>query len=131
MIPYRNTFSKEERLCSRTIIQDLFSRREAHTALIFPLAATWRFQLLPSASPAQVLFSIPKKKFKKAHDRNRLRRQLRESYRLQKNLLYEPLNSQRLQCAVVITYIAQDKLPYTQIENACRSLLEKIIESIR
>jgi ribonuclease P protein component len=130
MIPYRNTFSKEERLCSRTIIQHLFSRRQVQSALVFPLAATWNFQALPSPSPAQVLFSIPKKKFKKAHDRNGLRRQLRESYRLQKNLLYEPLNSQRLQCALVITYIAQEKLPYSQIENACRSLLQKIVESL-
>ena len=131
MISYRNTFSKEERLCSRTILQDLFSRRSTKSFSKYPLLAIWSFQLLPSPSPVQVAFSVPKKKFRKAHDRNRIKRQLREIFRLNKNNFYQAVYMQRLQCAVVIVYIADQKLPYERIEHAYNAILQQIVASIQ
>jgi len=126
----RNTFTKEERLCGKKIIDELFSGKQVKKTNHFPLMAIWKTMELPTVSPAQVLFSIPKKKFKKAHDRNLLKRRCRESYRLQKNILYETLSAKRLQCAIVIIYIAPESLPYETINDACVKILQNIIASV-
>ena len=123
-------FTKDERLCSKKIIGELFSGKEVHKTSQFPVMAVWKAIELPSKYPVQVLFSIPKKKFKRAHDRNRLKRQLKESYRLKKYILYDILSAKRLQFAIVMVYIAQEKLPYTTIDNACNTILKKIAESV-
>jgi ribonuclease P protein component len=122
-------FSKEERLCSKKIIQEIFSGVETKKTNHYPLMAVWKTIELPSTFSVQVLFSVPKKKFKKAHDRNRLRRQLKESYRLQKKHLYENLYLKRLQCAVVMVYIAKEKESYQKIDHACSIILKNIAES--
>jgi ribonuclease P protein component len=125
-----HTFTKEERLCSKKIIGELFSNKGVKHITQFPLMAIWKKTDIPTTLyPAQVLFSIPKKKFKKAHDRNRLRRQVRESYRNQKSLLYDILSVKRLQCAIVMVYIAQEKLPFAKIDHACRTILQNIADN--
>ena len=126
-----HTFTKEERLCSKKIIQDLFSGNQTSQLNHYPIMAIWKVLELPAPSPVQILFSVPKKKFKKAHDRNRLRRQVKESYRLNKNILYDVLSLKRLQCAVVMVYIAKEKLNYTKIDHACSALIKNIAESVQ
>ncbi|MGZ5282960.1 MAG: ribonuclease P protein component [Bacteroidia bacterium] len=129
MISERHTFSKAEKLCSEKIISDIFSRRLTKSAFSFPILAIWRYQALPAPFPAQILFSVPKKKIKQSNQRNRIRRQLREIYRLQKNILYESLSLQRLQCAVVIVYNAQESIPFAQLENAFKEVIAKMLAS--
>jgi len=124
-----HTFTKEERLCSKKIIQDLFSGNQTSQVNHYPLMAIWKMIELPTTLPVQVLITVPKKKFKKAHDRNRIRRQIKECYRLQKNILYEVLSMKRLQCAVVMVYIAKEKLNYTKIDHACSAIIKNIAES--
>jgi len=125
-----NTFGKKERLCSKKIIDQLFSNKEVRKTSQYPSMAIWKVTELPEDSPAQVLFSVPKKKFKKAHDRNLLKRQCRETYRLQKNILYETLSVKRLQCAIVMIYVAPEMMPYATIENSCHAILKNIIQSL-
>lgn len=128
----RFTFCKEERLCSKKIIQSLFARKGVYSTSHYPIMGLWLFGPVPTTQfPAQVLFSVPKKKFKKAHDRNRIRRQMREAYRLQKTFLYQMLLENNVQCAIVLTYTAREHLPYQQIENATISILKRIIQSYR
>ncbi|RYD82676.1 MAG: hypothetical protein EOP53_03040 [Sphingobacteriales bacterium] len=127
MISHRHTFSKGEKLCTEKIISDIFSRRLTKSAFSFPVLAIWRYQELPTPFPAQILFSVPKKKIKQANQRNRIRRQMREIYRLQKNMLYDSLSLQRLQCAVVIVYNAQESIPFAQLENAFKEVIGKVL----
>src|SRR5690606_34395065 len=79
------SFSKAERLCSKKLITQLFSKGSAFN--LYPL----RFVILKAEAPGtgfpQVLISVSKKYFKRAHDRNRLKRQIREAYRLNKTKL--------------------------------------------
>ena len=76
-----NTFHKEERLCSSRLIDMLFSEGDRSTGS-FPVRLVWCF--LPESEPVgvQVLVSAPKRNFKHAVDRNRIKRQIREFYRL-------------------------------------------------
>ena len=126
----RNTFGKEERLCSKKIITELFSGIHVKKTTQFPLMAIWKIVDRPEAPPVQILFSIPKKKFKRAHDRNLIRRQTKEIYRLRKNILYETLSAKRIQCAIVMIYVAPEKLPFETIENACNAIIKNIIQSV-
>jgi len=81
------TFSKSERLCSRKLIDLLFLSGKSVTAFPFRI----KYYLLPTtdAIPLQVLFSIPKKMFKRAVKRNLIRRRAKEVFRLNKHILYE------------------------------------------
>jgi len=124
-----HTFTKAERLCSKKIIDDLFSGNQTRQVNHYPLMAIWKAIDLPDPTPVQVLITVPKKKFKKAHDRNRIRRQIKESYRLQKNTLYDALSMKRLQFAIVMVYIAKEKLNYTKIDHACCAIIKNITES--
>ena len=122
----RNTFGKEEKLRSQKLIDDIFQKKGTGSLLRFPLLAVWKFTSLPEPSPAQVLFSISTRNFKKAHDRNRIRRQLREIYRLRKNNFYDFLIKKQMQCALVLIYVAKEKLPYNNLETAISDLLKHI-----
>ena len=61
-------------------------------------------QKLPTTFPAQVLISVPKKIYRKAHDRNRVKRLMREGYRKNKGIHYAVLEEQNLQAAVLIIF---------------------------
>ncbi|HRH35028.1 MAG TPA: ribonuclease P protein component, partial [Catalimonadaceae bacterium] len=92
----RNTFSKPERLCSRKSIEQLFETGEKWVC--FPFRIIIRLQnrddsLEPEAAPVQILVSASKRNFKQAVDRNRIKRQIREAYRLHKHLLYSQVTN--------------------------------------
>jgi ribonuclease P protein component len=102
------TFKKEERLFKEKIIQELFDKGSSF--YLYP----FKVFFLPNRDNQcpfhQVLISVSKKNFKKAVDRNRIKRRIREGYRLNKNLIGD-------QNKLVIAYIysAKEILPSAQI----------------
>ncbi len=115
---------KEEKLCSRTAINNLFD--EGKSLMAFPLRAAYR--LRPSGQqPVRFLISIPKKRIHKAVERVLLRRRTRESYRLNRNQLLVPA-LQQADCGVDIAFVYLDKTPapYQVIDEKMISLLERI-----
>ena len=86
-----NTLSKNEILTSRKLIEKIF-KREGEIISKFPLSFIFMQSVIPETVSAQILFSVPSKKVKKAHDRNRIKRLMRESYRLQKQNFYSIIN---------------------------------------
>lgn len=81
------TFRKSERLCLRKEIEDLFSVGSC-SMTVYPLRATYRLvKFDESRPPIKVLLCVPKRKLHRAVDRNRTKRQLREAYRLQKDIV--------------------------------------------
>ena len=119
--------NKEEKLCSRTAINNLFD--EGKSLMAFPLRAAYR--LRPSGQqPVRFLISIPKKRIHKAVERVLLRRRTRESYRLNRNQLLVPA-LQQADCGVDIAFVYLDKTPapYQVIDEKMISLLERIAKA--
>ena len=113
------TFSKNERLSSKIIIDELFEKGKSFNN--FPFKIIWK-ELPTSTNDTQVLFSVPKRLFKRAVDRNRVKRLMREAYRKNKNTLYEKLNDKKI--GLVFIYINKSIVDYKEIE-------EKIILSLQ
>ncbi len=112
-------FPKSKKLKSRKTIELLFAEGKSVTK--FPIKV---FYLpIESAKKNQAGFAVAKRNFKSAVDRNRIKRQLREAYRLQKHLLKIEDDSQ---FALFFLYLGKEKLEYSSIEKAMAVLLEKI-----
>ncbi len=122
--PY--SLSKADRLTGEKNVQHLFV--EGKSLIAFPL----RVVFLPNSTqtePVRVLFSVPKRRFKRANKRNLLRRRMKEAYRLNKHLLHEsPIQSTFAQM-VAFTYIANDLLPYSLIEKKMQEALRVLQET--
>ncbi|QNF35789.1 ribonuclease P protein component [Adhaeribacter swui] len=115
------SFTKEERLCSKKLIEQLF--HEGSSFNLYPLRFIYVKQPAPAAMIPQVLISVSKRNFKKAVDRNRLKRQIREAYRLHKSILF-PAGQSTLQLLGIL-YIAKEKKPFNIIEKKLISGLER------
>jgi len=118
------TFRKEEKLCSQKIIGEIFL--SGTSFLCYPLKVVWKDEVLPTPFPAQVVFSVPKRLFKRAHDRNLLKRQLREVYRYQKSDLYQLLESYDRKIALMIVFIAKEKAEFNLLEGAMAKIIAKL-----
>ncbi|MES3019227.1 MAG: ribonuclease P protein component [Bacteroidota bacterium] len=119
------SFSKEERLCSVKLIDKLF--HSGSSFLLYPFRIIWLQEPLPAESPVQVLISVPKKKFKRAVDRNLLKRRMREIYRLQKTEhLYPFLQEHSVTIILGINYIGNEIGEYAFMEKKFNAAILKL-----
>ena len=117
-----HTFCKEERLCSRKVLEDLFGGGHQSVSA-FPIRAVF----MPNEQASvRILTSVSKRYFKRAVKRNRIKRQLREAYRLQKEIL------QPLQGGLDIAFLwtSAEMLPTEKVFQKMRNILQRIRESI-
>ncbi|MCB9283342.1 MAG: ribonuclease P protein component [Lewinellaceae bacterium] len=119
-----------ERLKSRKLIEQVFS--EGQSFAVFPLRVVFTRTTLPEgAGPVQVGFTVSKKSFRSAVHRNRIKRQMREAYRLKKNKLQEGLVHTTDQFAWMLLYTAKEPLPYSQIEEAMGIIVKRFLKKIK
>ena len=121
----RFTLGKEERLKSRKLIGRLYA--EGKSIKVFPLRMVYIQTEHTSEYPAQVGVSVPKRNFKRAVDRNRLKRLLRESYRKEKHIVYSELNKPYV---FMISYLAKEEWKYADIELKMKKLMTLFIAEI-
>ncbi|HPF52651.1 MAG TPA: ribonuclease P protein component [Draconibacterium sp.] len=121
-----HTFRKEEKLCSKKIIDRLF--QDGNSFLVFPVKVVFLETNLSSTFPVQAGFSVGKKIFKRAVHRNRIKRLMREAYRLNKNDLYQKLVNRQL--AVFFIFIGKEMADYKTIERSMKKAMQRIIGSL-
>jgi len=116
-------FPKSEKLKSTKTIERLFAEGKSFTK--FPLKLIYLTQ--DNDNQTKAAFAVPKRSFKSAVDRNRIKRQLREAYRLQKPLI---LTNNGKNFALLFLYFSKDTPKYTELEKAMTSLLKKFENEI-
>ena len=126
----RSLFPKQERMVSRLLIETLFGGGCSHSMAAFPLRVVYMTrERRDDEAPIQLLISVPKKHFKHAVDRNRVKRQIRESYRRHKELLMDSLpNTQQLLIACV--WLSDRHESSLSIEQKLVSLMRRIGEKL-
>jgi len=117
------SFKKGERLSSRKSISSLF--KTGKVIKVYPLRILYA-HVEEEKFPASVAISVPKRLFKKAVDRNLLKRRIREAYRQNKPLFYSWLSELDQQVILVIQYQHRDILDYNSINAALKEALEKL-----
>ena len=132
---------KSERLCSRKLIDILFGAGGSHAMTAFPLKAVYRLVESNSVSSAseddvdeskvQVLVSVPKKHFKRAVKRNRVKRQVREAYRKHKSFVTLRVNEQSdKQLLIAFIWLSDELADSVTVEQRVSNLLQRIGERI-
>jgi ribonuclease P protein component len=114
----KNTFSKEEKLCSTKAIDTLFSIGGSFVA--YPLRVVYLIhdKSEVEAQSASVMISVSKRKFKRAVKRNRVKRLIREAYRLNKHDLTALLIKHNKRIDIAFLYL-KDELPeFSEIEKS-------------
>jgi ribonuclease P protein component len=121
----RYTFKRAEKLKSRKTIEQLF--KEGKSFSNFPFRILWKFNETVT-SPLQTGFAVSSKHFKKAVDRNRIKRLMREAYRLQKNDLQHQLSQNSKQLAVFFIYTGNELPAYDFIFEKTGNVLRRLIK---
>ena len=151
------TFKKEERLSRKKLIDELFKSGSSFylqpfkvlilekktppeiigTSLNLPTSSALRapspkgegkrISSFRETFPAQILITVSSKSFPRAVDRNRIKRLIRESYRLNKNLLYEELKKKNKKLIFAFVYTTKKIESFSLIEEKVVASLNKII----
>ena len=126
----RFTLSKEERICSKKLINELFTGN-GRSMTAFPLRVVFMKRTIVDDQPrAAMLVSVPKRYFKHAVDRNRVKRQVREAFRRNKSIITQNLTDDHEAVAMAFVWLTNEKFPSSEVENRMVSLLTRISECL-
>ena len=117
-----HSYPKVEKLKSKKLIEQLFS--EGRSITVFPLRLIYLEITLPENAMFQVGVSVSKRNIKSAVQRNRIKRLLREAYRLNKSMLFNNITTQK---ALMILYIGSDIPNYKTLDTRMKLLFERFL----
>lgn len=122
------SFGKDYKLCSKKQIETIFQAKK--TVRVYPFVVHY---LLPEEKhkvPFQLVFSVPKRLFKKAHDRNRIKRLMRETFRKNKLILESFLNEKELQLSLFVIYTPKEELELEILNRKTIQLYKQLIDEL-
>jgi ribonuclease P protein component len=117
-------------MVSRKLIETLFGGGRSQSMVAFPLRVVYMIQeRTANEPPVQLLVSVPKKHFKHAVDRNRVKRQVREAFRLHKQTLHDalPPTSQLL---LAFVWLSDSHSPSVTVERRVVGLMQRVAERV-
>lgn len=132
-----NTFGKEERLCSRSLMDRLYA--DGHRLMAFPFSVQWLVTSAadgqqpasgPQPSPCQIMIVAPKRRFRHAVDRNHVRRLTRECWRLRKSAFYTFLQEHDLCLVLSLVYVHNEIMPYDLLGHKMDKLIAQLQQDI-
>ena len=123
-----NTLHKAERLNRKKVIEKMFAGGSRSFSL-FPLRVVW-LPVEELSAPASILVSVSKRRFKRAVKRNRVKRQVREAYRLNKQPLLEAVEQAGCHVAIAFIYLSDRIADSEVITRRMRTALQRIAETL-
>ncbi|RRD89068.1 ribonuclease P protein component [Bacteroides heparinolyticus] len=123
-----NTLRKSERLDKKKVIEKMFAGG-SHSFSIFPLRVVY-LQVEELEAIASILVSVSKRRFKRAVKRNRVKRQIREAYRVNKHKLLSVLAEKQCRLAIAFIYLSDRPEDSSVIENRVKTALARIAEKV-
>lgn len=121
-------FRKTERLCGEIRTTRLFA--EGKGFIVYPLRIVYLKSEFVEQSPVQILISVPKKKLKHATDRNRIKRLVREAYRLHKQELIQTALQKGVYLHIGIVFLDTKCYDYAFLAEKLQLALNKVAASI-
>lgn len=116
--------TKQERLHGKKNINSLFV--EGESFFIYPFKVVVLKQPQPSAVPLRLLVSISRRLYKRAVDRNRIKRLVRESWRKRKGTLIQQLTESGNSCDVALIFTAKTIPAYAEVETKIMLILQRL-----
>ncbi|MGN0222266.1 MAG: ribonuclease P protein component [Prevotella sp.] len=127
------SFGKKEHLVSKKLMEMLFSGGAAKSMVAYPVRMVYMMVDNPDAEPSvQVMVSVSKRYFKHAVKRNRVKRQLREAYRTNKQVLWQalqPVPQKRM--VVALIWMTNELKSTALVTHSVRVLLERAAAALQ
>ena len=125
------TLRKSERICSKIAIDNLFKGGHSRSLSAFPIRVVYLVSDTPQQEQCQIMVSVPKKCFKRAVKRNRVKRQIREAYRLNKAIVTEQMKKHESKyLAMAFIWLDAELHDTDEIKSKMINLLGRISERL-
>ncbi len=129
----QHSFRKAEKLCEKKLMDQLFM--EGESMLVFPFKVLYKVvnesnntQGSGSGAVLRVGIAVSKKRHRKAVGRNRIKRLIREAFRLNKTAINHFLKEQNIQLIAMFIYVANHELAFYSIDIKMKKALEELIK---
>ncbi len=122
------SFGKEYKLCRRKLIDGVF--KTGKVIKQYPFVVHFLEVDEKLEAPFQVTISAPKRNFRKAHDRNRIKRLMRETIRFNKMILEDKISKSQKNIIMFMVYTSREEIPFTTLMKKNELLFEQIIKNI-
>lgn len=125
-VSHSHSLKKEERLRSQKLIEKLFA--EGASFLVYPYKVVYYEVDVHGDYPALPAFAVSKKNFRKAVHRNRIKRLMRESYRINKHMLFSEGGPSKK--AIMFIYVGKEILTFKVMEKAMIRALNQLRKQV-
>lgn len=121
------SFGKEYKLCSKKVMDSIFE--EGKTEKVYPFLLRYLAVDLKTERRFQIVIAVPKRKFKRAVDRNRIKRLIREAVRKKKYIIEEAMPAEEQQLALFLIYTSSQEETYQKIIDKIEALFLRLVEN--
>lgn len=121
------SFGKEYKLCSKKVMDSIFE--EGKTEKVYPFLLRYLTVDLKTSKRFQIVIAVPKRKFKRAVDRNRIKRLIREAVRKKKHIIESSMSAEEQQLALFLIYTSNEEETYQKIIDKIEALFLRLVES--